>query len=150
MIVASYAEPTHEQPESSIPTELNPELAATPSQLPELFMRAYNVGDLAKVNQLFEAGAGMAMSPDSMVYGPARIAAMRAFYERYQLPIIITVRAVHECGDLALVVGDHVMEGVCPDGEVVRVTGTAADVARRGSDGYWRYVIDNPGIQIND
>ncbi|HST48987.1 YybH family protein [Jatrophihabitans sp.] len=129
--------------------ELDPERAAAPAQLPELFMRAYNAGDLAKVNRLFETGAGMALSPEAMVYGPDRVEAMRAFYERYQLPIVITVRAVHECGDLALVVGDHVMEGRCPDGEVVRVTGTAADVARRGPDGYWRYVIDNPGIQIN-
>jgi ketosteroid isomerase-like protein len=31
-----------------------------------------------------------------------------------------------------------------PDGEHVHVDGTATDVARRGPDGLWRYVIDNP------
>lgn len=29
-------------------------------------------------------------------------------------------------------------------GEGPRVAGTATDVARRGIDGRWRYVIDNP------
>ena len=147
-MTAAGQAPGYQAPDTAPPSR-PPELATEPSQLPELFMRAYNVGDLAKVNQLFEPGAGMALSPTAMVRGPDRAAAMRAFYERYRLPIIITVRAVHECGDLALVIGDHVMEGRCPDGEVVRITGTAADVARRGADGYWRYVIDNPGIPVN-
>ncbi len=30
------------------------------------------------------------------------------------------------------------------DGNRTHVDGTATDVARRGADGCWRYVIDNP------
>lgn len=36
------------------------------------------------------------------------------------------------------------LEGTGPDGAAVRLAGTATDVARRGPDGLWRYVIDNP------
>ncbi|WP_239144276.1 hypothetical protein [Streptomyces sp. SID14515] len=36
------------------------------------------------------------------------------------------------------------VEGRAADGGQVRIAGTATDVARRGSDGFWRYVIDNP------
>jgi ketosteroid isomerase-like protein len=47
-------------------------------------------------------------------------------------------------GDLALLIGDFVIEGTGPDGAPVHQKGTATDVARRGTDGGWRYVIDNP------
>jgi ketosteroid isomerase-like protein len=36
------------------------------------------------------------------------------------------------------------MRGTAPDGTPLELNGTATDVTRRGADGVWRYVIDNP------
>jgi ketosteroid isomerase-like protein len=46
-------------------------------------------------------------------------------------------------GDIAQIVVDWSIDGTGPDGEHVHVEGTASDVARRGADGLWRYLIDN-------
>ncbi|MGW7439121.1 YybH family protein [Streptomyces sp. NPDC054849] len=50
----------------------------------------------------------------------------------------------YTAGDIALLIVDWSIEGTGPDGAAVRLAGTATDVARRGPDGLWRYVVDNP------
>jgi uncharacterized protein (TIGR02246 family) len=118
--------------------------ATTPEQVPELFMLAYNAGDIDAVSRLYEADAAIVPAPGQLVAGDNRVAAMAQFLTENRLPITITVRHVYVCGDLALLLGDHVMEGTGPGGEHIRVAGTATDVLRKGADGHWRYVIDNP------
>ncbi len=54
------------------------------------------------------------------------------------------VRHTYTADEIALLVVDWTITGTCPDGSPVDLAGTATDVARRGSDGYWRYLIDNP------
>jgi uncharacterized protein (TIGR02246 family) len=120
------------------------EFATEPDQLPALFMRAYNAGDIDAVSRLYEPDAAIVPAPGHLVAGADRVAAMADFLTNTPIPITITVREVYVCGDLALLLGDHVMEGTGPDGNHMRVTGTATDVLRRGADGHWRYVIDNP------
>ena len=57
------------------------------------------------------------------------------------LPITVRPRRVEVAGDLALLIVDWTV------GE--DISGTATDVARRGADGCWRYVIDNPfGVSV--
>ncbi|MFI7005725.1 hypothetical protein [Streptomyces sp. NPDC050145] len=63
---------------------------------------------------------------------------------RLRVPIRVAPRHTYVVGDLALLIVDFVIEGVAADGNGVRVEGTATDVARRGPDGFCRYVIDNP------
>jgi len=53
-------------------------------------------------------------------------------------------RHVYTTGDLALLIVDWVIDGTDSGGRAVHIEGTATDVARRGEDGRWRYVIDNP------
>lgn len=60
------------------------------------------------------------------------------------MPISVTPRHTYVAGDLALLIVDWVIDGTGPDGARVHLEGTATDVARRGADGCWRYVIDNP------
>ncbi len=60
------------------------------------------------------------------------------------IPIRVSPRHVYRNGDLALLIVDWIIDGTGRDGQPVRVEGTATDVARRGSDGRWRYAIDNP------
>ena len=59
------------------------------------------------------------------------------------LPLEAKARHVFVNGDIAQIVVDWSIDGTGPDGEHVHVEGTASDVARRGADGRWRYLIDN-------
>ena len=59
------------------------------------------------------------------------------------LPLEAKTRHVFVAGDIAEIVVDWSIDGTGPDGKHVHVEGTASDVARRGADGRWRYLIDN-------
>jgi ketosteroid isomerase-like protein len=114
-----------------------------PAQLPATFARAFNAGDLAAVDRLFEPEAVRVLTPGVVVTGDGRRGATSSFM-KLGIPIVLTLRHTYVYGDLALLIGDYLIEGVRPDGERVHIEGTATDVVRRGPDGYWRYAIDNP------
>jgi ketosteroid isomerase-like protein len=59
------------------------------------------------------------------------------------LPITLTPKRQVVAGDLALLVLDWRIAGTTRGGDAVELTGTTADVARRGTHG-WRFAIDNP------
>jgi ketosteroid isomerase-like protein len=107
-----------------------------PEHLPHAFATAFNSGDPAPVDALYEPDAVFVERTGAAVTGAARIAANTAF-QRLGLAIEVTPRHVFAAGDIALLVVDWQIG----DG---RITGTATDVARRGSDGVWRYIVDNP------
>lgn len=60
------------------------------------------------------------------------------------LPMQITARHIFVAGDIASLVLDWSYQGTAADGRAVNIVATANDIARRGADGYWRYLIDNP------
>lgn len=60
------------------------------------------------------------------------------------LPMAATPRHVYVVDDIALLIVDWSIHGTGPDGAQVHMEGTATDVARRGADGRWCYVVDNP------
>ncbi|MFG1941344.1 YybH family protein [Nonomuraea sp. NPDC048826] len=98
-------------------------------------------GDLHRAggNGLGDMGAG--------VVGQEAQAANGRFVE-LGVPITVRPRHVYATGDIALLIVDWVIDGTDRDGQAVHIEGTATDVARRGQDGRWRYVIDNPfGVQ---
>ncbi len=107
-----------------------------PEHLPHAFATAFNSGDPAPVDALYEPDAVFVERTGTPVTGTARIAANTAF-QALGLPIEVTPRHMFAAGDIALLVVDwRIGDG--------RITGTATDVARRGTDGVWRYVVDNP------
>jgi ketosteroid isomerase-like protein len=59
------------------------------------------------------------------------------------LELKTNVRHVFVAGDTAQIIVDWSIEGTGPNGEDVRLGGAACDIARRGADGFWRYLIDN-------
>ncbi|MBB5807113.1 ketosteroid isomerase-like protein [Saccharothrix ecbatanensis] len=110
-------------------------IANTPEDLPRLFAEAFNAGD---PTALYESGAQ-----------PAELAGHLAL----GLAMTVNTRKVITRGDLALLIVDWRIGGETGTADVTEtadvtgtagVTGTATDVARRGPDGGWRYVIDNP------
>lgn len=125
-----------------MPPSRIPDGADAPERLPELFAAAFNAGDTDAVDRLFEPDAILVSDPGTAESGAGRRAAVASF-AGLGAPITITVRHVYVAGDIALIIGDHVISST-----EVYITGTATDVARRGADGRWRYVIDNPsGIE---
>lgn len=126
---------TSGRPEVSLPRD--------PADLPAIFSRAFNAGDLDAVDLLFEPDAVRVLTPGIVVTGDGRRGATSSFV-KLGIPIALTLRHAYVCDDLALLIGDYLIDGVKPDGEHVHFEGTATDVARRGADGCWRYVIDNP------
>ena len=102
---------------------------------PAVFARAFNSGEPDFVEAVYEDHAVLVPEPGRPVTGPERRAANSAL-QRLGRPIDVRPRHVYVAGDIALLIVDWVID------EEIR--GTATDVARRGPDGKWRYVIDNP------
>ncbi|BAJ31658.1 MULTISPECIES: DUF4440 domain-containing protein [Kitasatospora] len=114
-----------------------------PADLPGRFMRAFNARDLQAIDHLFEPGCVRVLTPGNVVSGDGRRAATSSFMA-LGIPMRLSVRHTYVYDDLALIIGDYLIEGTKPDGTHVLHQGTATDVCRRGADGHWRYAIDNP------
>ncbi|TMR18681.1 DUF4440 domain-containing protein [Nonomuraea turkmeniaca] len=119
------------------------ELAERPEDVPMVFAERFNSGDPAAVAEVYESGAVFVPEPGTALNGSEAQAANAAFVA-LGAPIDVRLRHVYATGDVALLIVDWVIEGADRDGQPVHVEGTATDVARRGEDGRWRYVIDNP------
>ncbi|MFJ8011360.1 YybH family protein [Streptomyces sp. NPDC096339] len=118
-------------------------LTTDPRQHPAVFAAAFNTGDPAALAQVYEPDAVFVPHPGTPLTGAA-LASANAEFLSLGLPIEVRPRHVYTAGDLALMIVDWSIEGTGPDGAAVRLAGTATDVARRGADGLWRYVVDNP------
>ncbi|POX53093.1 DUF4440 domain-containing protein [Streptomyces sp. Ru71] len=118
-------------------------LTSDAAQHPRVFAAAFNSGDPRALAAVYETGAVFAPRPGTAVTG-ADLRAANAAFQSLGVPITVRTRHAYVAGDLALLVVDWVLDGPGADGRPVHLEGTATDVARRGGDGLWRYVIDNP------
>lgn len=67
------------------------------------------------------------------------------------LQMSITQRHMFVAADTVLLILDWSYIGTARDGTEINMVATATDIARRGEDGCWRYLIDNPfGSQRRD
>ncbi|MEO3975601.1 DUF4440 domain-containing protein [Streptomyces sp. CAU 1734] len=108
------------------------------------FARAFNSGDAEAVLASRAAGAVFVKEPGTELTGDDARQAVKEFLA-LGLPMRIEDRHVYVSDDIALVIADWVVEGDGPDGNPLRLAGTSTDVIRRGPDGHWLSVIDNPG-----
>jgi uncharacterized protein (TIGR02246 family) len=114
-----------------------------PADLPEVFQRAWNERDGELLAALFDPEALLVVRPSVVVRGEERRAATVAALE-HRTPVTVSLRHAYVTDGIALLINDFAHRGTGPDGEPVDVAGTVTDVARRGDDGRWRYLIDNP------
>ncbi|CAL9563173.1 hypothetical protein SUDANB121_04699 [Nocardiopsis dassonvillei] len=110
---------------------------------PAVFASAFNSGDPDLVERVYEEDGILVLDPDAPLTGADRREGNARFMS-LGVPIAVRPRHIHQAGDLAFLVVDWEVRGTGPDGREVDIRGTATDVARRGADGLWRYVIDNP------
>ncbi|MFE3290513.1 YybH family protein [Rhodococcus sp. NPDC059234] len=118
-------------------------LTRDPHDHPHVFAAAFNTGDADIVDSVYEQDGLLVDRPGHVTSGAERRAA-NARLLALGLPIEVFPRHVYVMGDIALMIVDWVIAGTSAAGDSVDVRGTATDVARRGPDGHWRYVIDNP------
>ncbi|MDA0632902.1 DUF4440 domain-containing protein [Nonomuraea sp. MCN248] len=119
------------------------QLAERPEDVAPVFAERFNSGDPEAVAEVYESGAVFVAEPGSPLTGQEAHAANGRFME-LGVPITVHPRHVYTTGDLALLIVDWAIDGTGRDGRPVHLEGTATDIARRGQDGRWRYVVDNP------
>ena|SRR2546421_1145130 len=118
-------------------------LAQHPTEQVAAYCATFATGSGELLDHHYEADALLVPRPGHPVTGTDRIAAHRHLLG-LGLPIEAHARRVYVAGDIALLVVDWSIRGASAQAGPVDLRGTAADVARRGTDGLWRYVIDNP------
>ncbi|WP_394619139.1 YybH family protein [Lentzea sp. JNUCC 0626] len=105
-----------------------------PSSVAHAFAAAFNSRDAEAVDAVYEPSGLFVPHPGTTLTGQHRRDANQRFLD-LGLPIDVRPRHVYEHDGIALLIVDWTIGDI---------TGTATDVARKGADGRWRYVIDNP------
>jgi uncharacterized protein (TIGR02246 family) len=118
--------------------------ATEPDQLHRLFEQAFNAGDLDALMALYEPDAALIPQPGVLTEGTAAIReALQWFLDR-RGQIALDTKLVVRVGDVAFLANRWSLTGgTMPDGSRAQLGAATAEVARRQSDGTWRYVIDN-------
>ena len=113
-----------------------------PGQVHPAWAERFNAKDLQGLLALAEDGAVFVPQPGVELSGAAAAAAQEQFLG-IGLPITMSVRRLVVAADLALVIADWSIKGTGADSKDVDLSGSTADVLRRGDDG-WKFAIDNP------
>lgn len=129
--------------ENILPSSDDFHLATSPEEQPHVFATAFNTGDPDAIERVYEQAGVFVSSPGNPTIGVDRREA-NARMASLGCPIEVKPRHVYVADDIALLIVDWTIAGTRSDGEPINVQGTATDVVRRGEDGIWRYIIDNP------
>lgn len=119
-------------------------LAEDPADQVAAYGDTFARGSADLLDQHYEAGAVLVPRPGHPLSdAPLRIGAHNHLLG-FGVPLNARTRRVYVADDIALLIVDWSMRGTARQGHPVDLHGTATDVVRRGADGRWRYVIDNP------
>jgi ketosteroid isomerase-like protein len=120
------------------------ELAAEPEGIVGSLLQRFNSGRVEAMMSLYDPEAVFIAGDGRTLSDPAEIAKELDSFLSLGLPMQATARHLFVAGDIVQIVLDWSLDGVGPDGQPVHLAGSASDIARRGADGMWRYLIDNP------
>jgi ketosteroid isomerase-like protein len=116
-----------------------------PEEINDRFGHAYNDNDLEGMLSLYEPGAVLDFGHGGIVRGLDAIRAALAPFIALRGTISYKRRFCVVSGDLALISIEYALTGgKAPDGSPVDSSGATVELARRQSDGTWKYVIDLP------
>lgn len=128
---------------------LKPELSRTPEGIVPSLLQHFNSMDVEVMCGFYEPDAILVSASGEPQRGIAAIRAELLRYYAVQLPMVIVARHVFVADTIASLVLDWNIVGKTPSGKDFHLVATSNDIARRGADGYWRYIIDNPfGTQV--
>ncbi|WP_232667115.1 YybH family protein [Pseudonocardia sp. TRM90224] len=117
-----------------------------PTDVHDAFLTAVTSRDLDAVTALY-TGDGLALDLTGRpCRGHAEIRAMFDGFVSSMRTMTGATRRIHVVGDLALSSANWSGTFVAGDGTVQHGSGVTAEVLRRGVDGRWRMVIDDPSF----
>ncbi|KAI9034224.1 hypothetical protein DFJ74DRAFT_648624 [Hyaloraphidium curvatum] len=117
----------------------------TPGGLHAAFVAAFNAGDVAGLMELYEPDSAFVTAPGQVAKGLDAIRDAVLGLLAYRGKVQINTRWVTVVGDIALLHGEWNLHGTNPaDGSPAVIEALDTEVARRGADGAWRFVIDDP------
>jgi len=124
-------------------------LSTTPEGIVDSLLAHINSLDADVMFGFYEADGILVNAKGEAQRGEEEIKAELSRYFSFGLPMSISARHIFVAGDTASLVLDWNIVGVGKNGENIHMVATSNDIARKGADGYWRYIIDNPfGTQI--
>jgi uncharacterized protein (TIGR02246 family) len=118
--------------------------AKTPGELHSRFVQALNAGDLDGLLALYTEESCLLPSLGQEARGLKAIREAHSMLVGLRPAIQLTTRRITSNGDFALLSSDWRLKGTMPDGSPVETAGRSAEVGRRGADGNWYYLIDDP------
>ncbi|MGP4020787.1 YybH family protein [Saccharopolyspora sp. 5N708] len=124
-------------------------LATEPEGIAAALLERFNTGEVSAMMGFYEPGAVFITEAGNTLTEQDQIAEELGRFLGLGLPMVATARHLFVADDIVQIVLDWSIAGIGPDGAPVHLAGVASDIARRGADGYWRYLIDNPfGTQV--
>lgn len=118
--------------------------ATTPDRTTDVFIHYYNQGNVDNlIAAYYEQNAVIAEGPGKIAQGAALKRALEPYFA-LKGKISGATRHTLINGDIALLVLDWAVDYTDDAGNPARYAGTSTDVVRKGTDGIWRCVIDNP------
>lgn len=105
---------------------------------------AFATGSSVVVDRFYEPDAVLVPQPGTPLTGASERLAAYEHLLGFGVPLVAGTRHLYVAGDIALSVVDWSMRGTARQGYPLDLSGVAADVLRRGVDGRWRYLINNP------
>ena len=118
--------------------------AETPEQLHQLFAEAFNARDVEALAALYADDACICPRIDEPARRGSQLRELLGTYCAMNSTMQIATRNATIAGDTALLMSDWRVTGIAPDGSARDASGTSVEVARRGADGAWSYLIDLP------
>ena len=118
-------------------------LPTEPEDIIPSLVKRFNSGDVSNQMAMYAPEAVFIANDGRTITDHAEIAAIIGRDIKLGLPLMTNVRHVFVAGDTAQIILDWSIDGTGPDGKEVHLGGSACDIARRGADGFWRYIIDN-------
>ena len=118
--------------------------AASPGDLPRLFLSSLNNGDVDAVVALYEEDGIVAADPNHQVRGHMAIRAMVAGFLSPKPQFALHSVAVVQAEDLALVRAQWTVATLDASGSPAEMKIGPALVTRRQPDGSWLVAVDRP------
>lgn len=108
----------------------------------EHYVQAFNSNDPEVLEQFYTEEAVAVWEPGKPLSGEARREAAREFLSRK--PTMVAVeRERYVTGDTILFIVDWKIDMTGEDGKPEHLEGVGVDVVRKGTDGKWRYAVDD-------
>lgn len=119
-------------------------LSSTPEGIVPALLAHLNSLDVETMLGFYDPEGMIVDAAGTAHVGREAIGTELAKYFSLGLQMSITQRHLFVAGNVASLILDWSYIGTARDGTEINMIATATDIARRGPDGLWRYLIDNP------